>query len=104
KNAEDTVCEMLGLNVSPPAEDIFRTWQVRARAIQGNIPRAFEPKPAGILALRWITNHLTTRGSQSSEAFAFKPIEDATRWVNASACLPEPMIDEGDMEELVDDK
>jgi hypothetical protein len=104
KNAEDTVCEMLGLNVSPPAEDIFRTWQVRARAIQGSIPRAFEPKPAGILALRWITNHLTTRGSQSSEAYAFKPIEDATRWVNASACLPEPMIDEGDMEELVDDK
>lgn len=104
KNAEDTVSGWLGLNVSPPPEDSFRTWQVKARAIQGCIPRAFDPKPAGILALRWITNHLSTRGSQSSEAYAFKPIEDATQWVNAAACLPEPMVDEGDMEELADDK
>lgn len=103
RNAESTVSDLVGLAPKPPEDSLFKTWKARARAVQGTIPRAFAPKPAGILALRWITHHLTSRGSESSEAYSFKQIHDSTRWTNAS-CLPEPMLDEGDMEELVDDK
>ena len=102
--AETTVTEALGLPTKPPAEESYRAWKVRAKAIESKIPRAFKPKPAGILALRWITNHLTSRGSEASEAFAFTEIKDNTTWINASSCLPEPLIDEGNMEELVHDK
>lgn len=103
RQAESTVAEMLGLAVQPPSEDLFRSWKAKAKALQGKIPRAFKPKPAGILALRWITNHLTSRGSESSEAFTFKPVENDSYWINAQACLPEPQLDEGNMEELAED-
>lgn len=104
KKAGTTLLEMLGLPVSPPDEDAFKTWQARARAVQGGIPRAFNPRPAGVLSLRWIVNHLTSRGSEASEAYSFKPIEDNSKWTNGQSCFPEPRLDEGDMEELVGDK
>ena len=100
RQAEGTIAGALGLPSKPPSEDIFRAWKARSKAIQGKIPRAFKPKPAGVLALRWITHHLTSRGSEASEAFSFKEIEDGTKWINAAACLPEPALDEGDMEEI----
>lgn len=100
RQAEATVTGALGLPFKPPSEDIYRSWKARAKAIQGKIPRAFKPKPAGVLALRWITHHLTSRGSEASEAYSFKEIEDGTKWINAGACLPEPSLDEGNMEEI----
>lgn len=102
--AKATVTESLGLPAKPPNESSFRAWKARAKAVQSKIPNAFRAKPAGILALRWITNHLTTRGSEASEAFSFKEILDGSKWINAASCLPEMLLDEGDMEEIAHDK
>lgn len=102
--AENTVIEALGLPLKPPSEEDFSAWKVRAKGIESKIPRAFKPKAAGILALRWITNHLTSRGSEASEAFTFTDIKNNSSWINTVACLPEPALDEGDMEELAFDK
>lgn len=99
---EDSVAEMLGLPLRRPSEESFRTWASRARAVQNKIPKVFKPKPAGVLAIRWITSHLVSRGSEASEAFSFKEIEDGETWVNATACLPEPALDEGNMEEIAE--
>lgn len=102
--AESTVAEALGLPAKPPTEDAYRAWKVRAKAVEGKIPRAFKPKRAGILALRWISNHLTSRGSEASESYSFKEIKDGSKWINAASCLPEPMLDEGNMEEIAGEK
>lgn len=104
RQAETTLTTALGLPAKPPSEETFRHWKTRAKVIEGKIPKAFNPRPAGILSLRWITNHLTARGSEASEAFAFKEIEDGTKWINASSCLPKPALDEGNMEEIALDK
>ena len=98
------VTNFLGLPENPPSEEIFRSWKTRAQMIEGKIPKAFKPKPAGILALRWITSHLSSRGAQASETYAFKPITDGSQWINANGCIPEPMIDEGDMESIAHEK
>ena len=104
RQAELTISTALGLPAKPPSEETFRHWKTRAKVIEGKIPRSFNPRPAGVLALRWITNHLTARGSEASEAFSFKEIEDGTRWINATGCLPEPALDEGNMEEIALEK
>lgn len=103
-HAQTVVTTALGLPAKPPSEETFKAWQARARIIEGRIPKAFKPKPAGILALRWITSHLASRGAQASESYSFAPIKDHNQWINATACLPEPMLDEGDMEALAHDK
>lgn len=102
--AEATVAGALGLPNKPPSNDSFRAWKARAKSIESKIPRSFKAKPAGILALRWITNHLTSRGAEASEAFSFKEIKDGSNWINAASCLPEPSLDEGNMEEIADEK
>lgn len=104
RQAQNTVMTALGLPAKPPSEETLRHWNARAKLIEGKIPEAFKPRPAGILALRWIANHLTARGSEASEAFAFKEIEDDTTWINASSCMPKPALDEGNMEEIALDK
>src|SRR5699024_10571950 len=48
--------------------------------------------------------HLVSRGSEASNAFDFKSIQDTHQWINASACLAEPALDEGNMEEIALDK
>lgn len=104
RQAETTVATALGLPAPRPSADAFRQWKAKAKAIEGKIPRVFQARRAGILATRWIANHLTTRGSEASEAFAFKDIEDSEQWINAASCLPEPRVDEGDMEAIATDK
>lgn len=96
----NTVRKLMGSPLLHPEDSLFEDWQIRARAIQDKIPKVFQARPAGILAIRWISEHLTTRGSQASEAFSFKDIEDNTHWINAMSCLPEPAVDEGDIEEI----
>lgn len=104
RQAETTVTGVLGLPNRPPSEETFRGWRARARAIEGKIPGVFKARPAGIHALRWVTGHLTARGSVASEAYSFKEIEDHTTWINAASCLPEPVLDEGNIEEIADEK
>ncbi|MGP9587201.1 ATP-binding protein [Micrococcaceae sp. AOP34-BR2-30] len=104
RQAEATITSALGLPVKPPSEETFRHWKARAKVIEGKIPRVFSPRPAGVLALRWITNHLTARGSEASDAFSFKEIQDGNCWINTTACLPEPALDEGNMEEIATEK
>lgn len=102
--AISTVSETLGLPLSPPSDELFSTWKTRARALEGKIPGDFGARRAGISALRWITHHLTTRGSSASEAYAFTKTEEYGPWVNAMACLPEPLLDEGGLSDLEDKK
>jgi hypothetical protein len=98
--ATTTLQKFLGLALSRPKESTFEAWKARARSIQEKIPGIYQPRPAGILSIRWITEHLTTRGAEASEAFAFKEIENSDQWINAVACLPEPALDEGNFEEI----
>lgn len=104
RQAETTVAGVLGLPAQPPSEDVLRGWKARAKSIEGKIPKAFKPRPAGIHALRWITSHLTARGSVASEAYSAKEIEDRSTWINAASCLPEPALDEGNIEEIAEQK
>lgn len=104
RQAEASITTALGLPAKHPTEENFRHWKARSKVIEGKIPRAFNPRPAGILAIRWITNHLTARGSEASEAFSFKEIQDGTQWINTTACLPEPALDEGNMEDIASEK
>ena len=102
--ATSTTRKLMGLPLQQPKEEKLEEWKIRARIIEERIPKVFEARPAGILAVRWITEHLTTRGSQASEAFSFKEIKEKSHWVNTLACLPEPAFDEGDYEEIALDK
>lgn len=102
--AVKVVTNLLGLPENPPSEEMYLSWKTRAQLIEGKIPKAFKPKPAGILALRWITSHLTSRGAQASETYSFKPVTDSSQWINANGCIPEPMLDEGDMESIAHEK
>lgn len=95
EQAGTMMAEALGLPVIPPSEPAFLTWKNKAKAIEGRIPAAFQPRRAGISALRWIAHHLTTRGQEASSAFSFRPVEDTGQWINAVSCLPEPLLDEG---------
>lgn len=104
KQVETTATTALGLPAKPPSEEMVRRWQIRLKNIEGKIPDIFAPQRAGILAIRWITNHLTSRGSQASNAFDFQSIRETDAWINATACLVEPALDEGDMEEIAFDK
>lgn len=99
-----TLHKMLGLPLPQPTEDDYQAWKARARSIQEKIPGVYNARPAGILSIRWITEHLTTRGAEASEAFDFKEIQDTSQWINAVACLPKPAFDEGDFEEIALDK
>mgnify|MGYP001065089021 CR=1 FL=1 len=98
------VAEALGLPLTPPDERNFETWKAKAKSIEGRIPAAFQPQRAGISALRWITHHLTTRGQEASSAYAFRPVEETGRWINAASCLPEPLLDEAGLTDVPEGK
>lgn len=102
--AETTITTALGLPTKPPSAETLRQWQNRAKILEDKIPKIFKAQRAGILAIRWITDHLVSRGSEASNAFDFKSIQDTQQWINASACLAEPALDEGNMEEIALEK
>lgn len=102
--AQTTLATALGLPVKPPREEAIRHWTNRVKNIEEKIPKVFKAERAGVLAIRWITNHLTSRGSEASNAFSFSEIQETEQWINATACLVEPALDEGNMEEIALEK
>lgn len=93
--------DVAGFNPTPPSDREFRMWQGRAMAIQKKIPSAFRPHPVGVSAMRWIAEHAVTRGGNVGSAGKFPEKLDDTRWWNLSSCLPEPLVDEGDVASLL---
>ncbi len=99
-----TVSEAARLPLHPAAERTFSTWKTRMTQIEKSIPASFHAQRVGISALRWITNHLVSRGVEATLPYDHKSITEVEDWINPSSCLPEPLLDEGGMTDVPEDK
>lgn len=97
---ETAVREMAALNPLPPQERRYETWKTRANAVMQKIPKKFAPVPVGHSTLKWITEHLCTRGANAITACPKSAATDTGQWVHMKH-LPEPVVDEGDSAALV---
>lgn len=100
QSAEDYGRHLAGFNPVAPTEREFETWTNRAAATEKKIPAAFRPRRVGINALRWIAHHMTTRGGSTAPAEQRPGSLGCQDWLNVQSCLPEPLVDEGDLESL----
>lgn len=126
--------DSLGSIQYPPSEAAFIRWRRWAETIEKKIPDALAPARVGAHMLRWISDHLMTRGavasasipqtreqqlaekiedwkkrSEADEAAGAEPepkpeLASDTHWVNARSLLGEPYIDEGDLDGLSEEK
>lgn len=94
--------EMMSLKVRPPSDELFETWKARASMIERNIPKPFAPSRVGVNGIRWITEHLVTRGAEETRSYTPSEVADSTDWINAASFLPEPLLDEGGLTDLED--
>lgn len=102
-SGKDFLRQVAAFNPSHPTEDQFETWKNRARSIEKKIPVAFHPQKVGITMMRWITNHLSTRGgNDGAPALGLSPL-GGQDWINTRTCFPEVLVDEGDLGSRVSD-
>ena len=99
-----TVSEIARLPITPPAERSFNTWKTRMSLIEKNIPAAFHPQRVGITAVRWITDHLVSRGADLNLPYEHRDVTEVGDWINPSSCLPDPLLDEGGLSDMPDEK
>ncbi|MFI7742941.1 ATP-binding protein [Kocuria rhizosphaericola] len=99
-----TVSEIARLPIKPPAERAFNTWKARMSQIEKNIPATFHPQRVGITAVRWITDHLVSRGADVSLPYEHRAVTEVREWINPSSCLPDPLLDEGGLSDMPDEK
>lgn len=99
----DFLREVAAFTPAHPTETQFETWTNRAISIEKKIPAAFQLKRVGITMMRWITHHLSTRGGNAGPPAM--PAGDFGNgdWINTRSCLPEVLVDEGDLGSRVGD-
>lgn len=99
-----TVSEIARLSIRPPAERWFNTWKTRMEMIERSIPASFQAQPVGINAVRWIAHHLVNRGVGNHRAYEHQMVTEVGDWINPSVCLPDPLLDEGGLTDMTDEK
>lgn len=104
RSVDLTVSEAARLPLRPPAERQFATWKTRMTQIQKNIPASFHAQRVGMSALKWITNHLVSRGVEVTLPYDHKNLAEVEDWINPSSTLEDPLLDEGGLSDLQDDK
>ncbi|WP_181034681.1 hypothetical protein, partial [Arthrobacter sp. 08Y14] len=104
RSVDLTLSEAARLTIRPPAERQFTTWKTRMAQIEKSIPASFQAQRVGISALRWITHHLVSRGVESTLPYDHQGIAEVEDWINPSSCLEDPLLDEGGLTDLADEK
>ncbi len=99
-----TVSEAARLPIRPPSERTFATWKTRMTQVERSIPATFHSQRVGISALRWISHHLVTRGVESNLPYEPKSVAEAEDWINPSSGLADPLLDEGGLSDVPEDK
>jgi hypothetical protein len=104
RQGETAIREMLRLKVDPPNESWLKTWQMRMANVEKNIPAVFHPRRVGSAALRWLTHHLVSRGAEESVPYVHKELGESAGWNCGPTALPEPLVDEGGLTDISDEK